>query len=192
MRRLMARIALVCALAGSTLVVAVSGATPAGAYGHVGALNVWQVGLSFNCNNPSFCGAEDLGGFWGWVQFNQNPATGATDADAETTFCAHTPGGGGFAGAGHSSIDITGWIIQPGSAGPHTFWATGGTETDTFRGTKTTSPLTNEDGSLVTPQNPSDTGIPADPGHYSTATILGFTPPPGVALQIQVAYKPAH
>jgi hypothetical protein len=36
-----------------------------------------------------------------------------------------------------------------------------------------------------------DTGIPATPGHYSTTQILGFVPPPGVALQLQVAFRPA-
>ena len=28
---------------------------------------------------------------------------------------------------------------------------------------------------------PSDTGIPATPGHYNTTQLLGFTPPPGVS-----------
>jgi hypothetical protein len=36
-----------------------------------------------------------------------------------------------------------------------------------------------------------DTGIPAVPGHYSTDEILGFEAPPGVAIQIQVAFRPA-
>jgi hypothetical protein len=183
------------AVAVGTLLVAsgfVSAPSAHADYGHAGTQNVWQVGMSFNCNNASFCGADGLGGFWGWVQLNQDPNTGATSADAELTGCGHTTGGGGFAGAGHESVDVTGWFIAPGSAGPHTFWATGGTQTSVGHGTKVTEPLTNDDGSVVTPANPNDSGIPADPGHYSTAEILGFSPPPGVAMQIQVAYKPAR
>jgi hypothetical protein len=35
-----------------------------------------------------------------------------------------------------------------------------------------------------------DPGIPATPGDYSTSDIFGFTAP-GVAAQIQVAFRPA-
>ena len=35
-----------------------------------------------------------------------------------------------------------------------------------------------------------DTGIPADPGHYGTSDLFGFSAP-GVAFQIQVAFRPA-
>jgi hypothetical protein len=35
-----------------------------------------------------------------------------------------------------------------------------------------------------------DTGIPATPGHYNTSDVLGFSAP-GVAVQIQVAFRPA-
>ena len=165
-------------------------AAPAGAeYGHhAGAKDVWQVGISFNCNNRDFCG-DELGGFWGWVEFDRDPATGATSADAEFAGCGH---GGGGGGAGHISIEVTGWFIAPGDAGPHTFWVTGGTETDSFGGEKFEGPLTHDDGTPVTPASPDDTGIAADPGHYSTSEIRGFVAPPGVADQIQVAYKPAH
>ena len=182
------------AAAAGALVMGVGFAVPASAsadYGHASTQNVWQIGISSNCNNPSFCGADGTGGFWGWAQFNQDPTTGATSADAELAGCGHTVGGGG-AGAGHFSIDATGWVIGPGSAGPHTFLVTGGTETDTGHGTPVTHPLTNDDGSLVTPQNPNDTGVPSDPGHYGTAEVLGFKPPAGVAIQVQVAYKPAR
>src|SRR5437763_12194495 len=193
MNRVLRLIGTVALAATSCLGVATATASTAGAYGKVGTLDVWQVGLSENCNNADFCGGE-LGGFWGWVQFNRDPVTGATDADAEFAGCGHGtgPDGGGNGGAGHVSIDATGWIIAPGSAGEHTFWATGGTETDSFRGEKITGPLTNGDGSEASPTNPNDTGISADPGHYSTAEILGFDAPPGVAIQIQVAYKPAR
>jgi hypothetical protein len=43
----------------------------------------------------------------------------------------------------------------------------------------------------TTPANAFDTGIPAVPGRYSTAELLGFSAP-GVAYQIPVAYKPAR
>jgi hypothetical protein len=100
--------------------------------------------------------------------------------DAELAFCTHTVGGGGFAGAGHESIEVESWFIAPGSAGPQTFYASG-ERTDSFRGTKTTEEFTNE-----------DTGITTAPGHYSTDEILGFDAPPGVAIQIQVAFRPAE
>lgn len=184
-------VAAVVMLAGALAATLAAGAGPAAAYGNNGSLNVWQVGLSANCNNPSACGPE-LGGFWGWVVFTADPATGETDADAELAGCGHMvrAGGPGLAGAGHFSVEAE-WIIQPGSVGAQTFWLTGGTQTFTGHGTPVTVPLTNDDGSLTTPANPFDTGIPAVPGHYSTAELLGFSAP-GVAYQIQVAYKPAH
>ena len=95
------------------------------------------------------------------------------------TGCFHSVGGGGFAGAAHISIEVTSWTIAGGSAGPQTFFASG-IETDSFRGDKVTFPFSNM-----------DTGITAVPGHYSTSDVLGFDPPPGVAIQIQVAFRPA-
>jgi hypothetical protein len=186
--RLGVAVAMFVAAVATTLAL---GAGPAGAYGHNGGLNVWQVGLSENCNNPSLCGA-DLGGFWGWLVFTQDPATGETDADAELTGCSHMvrAGGPGLAGALHFSAEGE-WVIAAGSAGDQTFFLTGGTQTITGHGQPVTVPLTNDDGSLTTPDNPLDTGISAAPGHYSTAELLGFTEP-GVAFQVQVAYKPAH
>jgi hypothetical protein len=124
---------------------------------------MWQVGLSFNCNNPSICNTPEMGGTggdWGWAEFDRSADGTQTWGDAQTTFCFHTIGGGG-AGAGHTSFDITSWTIS--AAG--TFVASG-TETDTFRGMKETHPFTNE-----------DTGIPATPGHYNTTDVLGFTAP---------------
>src|SRR5437867_10653740 len=88
-------------------------AMTASAYGHDGNMDVYQVGISFNCNNRDFCGSEDLGGFWGWVEFDHNPATGANTGDAEFAGCAH----GEFNGAVHISIEITDWFIAPGDAG---------------------------------------------------------------------------
>jgi hypothetical protein len=152
-------------------------ASSVGAYGGGADHDMWQVGLSFNCNNPDFCG-DETGGFWGWAEFDRSADGTQTWGDAELTFCFHTVGGGG-AGAGHESVEIESWTIAPGSAGPQTFFVNG-EGTISFRGTTETEEFTNE-----------DTGIPAVPGHYSTDEILGFEAPPGVALQIQVAFRPA-
>ncbi len=153
-------------------------ATSAGAYGGGANHDMWQVGLSFNCNNPDPAVCPDgTGGFWGWVEFDRSADGTQTWGDAELAFCFHTVGGGG-AGAEHESIEIESWTIAPGSAGPQTFYASG-ERTDSFRGTTTTEDFTNE-----------DTGIPAVAGHYSTDEILGFKAP-GVAIQIQVAFRPA-
>ncbi len=170
MRRLLVLLAAIVAVFGLS-------SAPASGYGGGAAHDMWQVGLSFNCNNPSFC--DELGGFWGWAEFDRSADGTLTWGDAEFAFCAHSGAGGGFAGGGHTSIEIESWTIAPGSAGPETFYASG-EETDSFRGTKTTFDFTNE-----------DTGISAVPGHYSTSDVLGFTPPPGVAIQIQVAFRPA-
>jgi hypothetical protein len=150
-------------------------ASPAAqAYGGGASHDMGQVGLSFNCNNPDVCGSEDLGGFWGWVEFDRAGTT--TWGDAKLSGCGHTLGGGG--GAVSISIEIESWTIASGSAGPQTFYASG-EETDRFQGGAETFDIVNE-----------DTGIPAVPGHYSTADVLGFTSP-GVAAQIQVAYRAA-
>jgi hypothetical protein len=168
-------ILLLAALAAAA-VLATGFASPAGAYGGGANHDMWQIGLSFNCNNPSICNTPEMGGTggdWGWAEFDRSADHTQTWGDAQTTFCFHTIGGGG-AGAGHTSFDITSWTIS--AAG--TFVASG-TETDTFRGMKETHPFIDE-----------DTGIPATPGHYNTNDVLGFTAP-GVAIQIQVAFRPA-
>src|SRR6266545_7878050 len=178
MRRLIVLVSLIATMA---LAAVTWTALPAGAYGGGANHDMWQVGLSFNCNNPSICNTPEFGGtggLWGWAEFDRSADGTQTWGDAEFTFCFHTVGGGG-AGAGHESVEIESWTIAPGSAGPQTFYGSGEV-TDSFRGTKTTEDFTNE-----------DTGIPAVPGHYSTDEILGFEAPPGVALQIQVAFRPA-
>ena len=172
MRRLVVMLA---ALVGTAALAA----APAGAYGGGASHDMWQIGFSFNCNSPtsSFC-EEGTGGFWGWIEFDRSADGTQTWGDAQTAFCFHTVGGGG-AGAGHGSIEIESWTIAPGSAGPRTFYASG-EETDTFRGTTETFDFTNL-----------DTGFTAVPGHYSTDEILGFKAPPGVAIQVQVMFRPA-
>ena len=156
-------------------VLAVGLASPASAYGGGANHDMWQIGFSMNCNNPSLSLCADIGtgGDWGWAEFDRSADGTQTWGDAQTTFCFHTVGGGG-AGAGHTSIDITSWTIS----GLWTFVASG-TETDSFRGMTETFTFTDE-----------DTGIPATPGHYTSSDILGFSAP-GVAIQIQVAFRPA-
>ncbi len=153
-------------------------ASSAGAYGGGASHDTWQIGFSFNCNNAAFCSEEGTGGDWGWIEFDRSADGTQTWGDAQSSFCFHTVGGGG-AGAGHSSVEIESWFIAPGSAGPETFFASG-EETDSYRGVTETSDFTDL-----------DTGYSAVPGHYSTSEILGFTAPPGVAIQVQVAFRPA-
>jgi hypothetical protein len=170
LRRVM--VALVLALGGFAL-----GASPAHAYGGGAGHDMWQIGISFNCNNPDLCG-DEVGGFWGWAEFDRSADGTQTWGDAKLAGCSHTVGGGGFAGAVSISVEIESWTIAPGSAGPQTFFASG-EETDRFRGGVDTFDMVN-----------SDTGIPAAPGHYSTDDVFGFSAP-GVAAQIQVAFRPA-
>jgi hypothetical protein len=169
-RLVIASLAVSVALLGGT-------AATATAYGGGADHDMWQVGISFNCNNPAFCGPS-LGGFWAWAEFDRSADGTVTWGDVEGAGCFHTLGGGGGA-AIHVSVEIESWTIEPGSAGPQTFFASG-EETDSFRGNKTTFDITHF-----------DTGVPAVPGHYSASDIFGFDPPPGVAVQIQVAFRPA-
>jgi hypothetical protein len=165
---------LAAAIVGSLVLVAT--ATGAAAYGGDGSMDVYQVAISFNCNNRTFCSPDELGGFWGWAEFDHNLATGAKTGDAELTGCSH----GTFKGAAHESDEITHWSIGSGSAGPRTFFVTGESVT-TFRGHRETTTFVHM-----------DTGVPAVQGHYSSKEIFGITPPPGISAQIQVAFKPAH
>jgi hypothetical protein len=137
---------------------------------------VWQVALSFNCNNKKLCGQE-LGGFWGWAEFDAD-----NTADAELTGCGHLKG---YTGAQHISAEVDGWFTAPGDTGLKDFWIE--SETDTLTGKDFNGPVTvhNPD-----PPYPSDTGIPAVAGHYSTDQVLGFEAPPGFAIQIQVVKIP--
>ncbi len=160
---------------------------PAGAYGNKA---LWQIGISANCDNPAVCGADQLGGFWGWVEFDSdNTGDGAfggcahlqgrhNTGDGAFGGCAHLQGRQlpGSSGAGGERMDITGWTIAAGSAGPATFIITSEVDTFTGRGGPFTVTIASEN---------FDTGVPAVPGHYSTADVLGFTAP-GVSFQIQV------
>jgi hypothetical protein len=134
---------------------------------------LWQIGLSFNCDSPTAC-APEPGGFWGWAEFDRGG-----QGDAQLVDCSHFVGGGPAAGAQHISVDVHGWTIAPGSAGPNTFFVT--SETDTITGRSGSPPVT-----VDIPFEFMDTGIPAVPGHYSTTEVLGMKPPPGISIQIQV------
>jgi hypothetical protein len=174
MKKILARAAVILLAAGSALVA--GGGASAQAYGGDGTMDVWQIGLSFNCNNKAFCGNENLGGFWGWAELDHDPATGANTGDAQFAFCAH----GQFSGAGHESVDVLNWWVAPGSAGPNTLF-TDEVDTTMFRGQTDVETVYG-----------ADSGVALVPGHQSTAEIFGVQMPAGVVAQVQVAYKPAH
>src|SRR5260221_13371185 len=67
---------------------------------------LWQIGLSFNCNNRSLClnPPFGVGGFWGWIEFDP-----AGMGDATVTGCSHLSSSlGVLTGADHLKIEITG------------------------------------------------------------------------------------
>jgi hypothetical protein len=172
MKRLLSRLSVLVLFAGGLLLVQ---STAAQAYGGDGKMDVYQIGISFNCNNRSLCG-DELGGFWGWAELDHDPATGLNTGDAEFAGCSH---GSGFNGAAHTSVEITNWWTGDGSAGPNTLF-TDEVDTTTFRGTTTVETFLAE-----------DTGVALVPGHQSTTDLFGFQAP-GVAAQVQIAFKPAR
>lgn len=106
MRRMVLFGALVAAVVSAAALLGVTAAPAGAAYG---PLAEYQVAISANCNNVSICGADGLGGFWGWAVFNTDGT-----ADAELTGCGHLQGGGG-GGASHMSVDAVAWNIQNGT-----------------------------------------------------------------------------
>jgi hypothetical protein len=160
----------------ATAALAAGSASSAGAYGGGASHDTWQIG-------PSFCG-NDLGGFWGWVEFDR-AADGSITGDAQLTGCGHSVGGGGpgSAGAGHADVDATSVRIGPSQPDDpnypsgQVFYVDSNVVKFTGRGTPTT--VTND------PDFLGDTGIPVEPGHYS------FRPAPGVSFELQVSYRPA-
>ena len=176
MRRLL--LVLVALAAAATL--AAGFAASAGAYGGGSGHDTWQVGLSFNCDNPSFCG-NDLGGFWGWVEFDRF-TNGTITGNAELTGCGHSVGGGGpgSAGAGHISLRITAAHIgPPGPDDPPGVSAVFYIDHNVASFGHGAPPVVDD------PDFLGDTGIPVDPGHYS------FHPAPGAADTINVSFRPA-
>ena len=132
-----------------------------------GPLALWQVGLSFNCDNPALC--SSLGGFWGWAEFDSDAT-----ADAQLTGCEHLQGGRA-GGASHFSDNAT-WTTVPGQ--PDFFLTS---EMITFTGRTGGPPVT-----ITIPSESFDTGIPASAGHFSAQTLFGMQAPPGTNFEIQV------
>ena len=136
------------------------------AYGNTA---LWQIAVSFNCNNPSLCAS--LGGFWGWIEFDQGGL-----GDATLTGCSHLASTiPPLSGANHFNADITGWYVNATS---HTFWVASGTMTITGHtgGSPVTVPIT----------GPLNTGVLAMPGHFSSQTLFGSVAPPGTNFEEQV------
>ncbi len=138
---------------------------------------LWQVTLSFNCDNPSLCGGNsNVGGFWGWVEFDSG-----SQGDATLTGCGHVVGGTGgpfTAGAGHANIQITSWDVTTVSFAPVPF-LTIELGSATFSGAGTGSPVT------VPFVGPFPLA-PAAPGHYSSLSVFGIQAPPGTNFEITV------
>jgi hypothetical protein len=91
-------------------------------------------------------------------------------------------GGSPGAGAGHIDLDITAAHIGPGTGhdppGVDVFYVDHNIATFTGHGMRQW--VTDD------PDFLDDSGIPAEPGHYS------LHPAPGVTFVIQVAYRPAQ
>ena len=138
---------------------------------------LWQIGLSFNCNDPSLClnPPFGVGGLWGWIEFDKGG-----QGDATLAGCTHLSSSLGLlTGADYLRIEITNWTVGPGG----TFVITDGTVTFSgvnTRGKPVTVPISAAFGGVL------DTGVPAAAGHYSYASLFGFAPPPGVNFEIQV------
>jgi len=163
-------------LAASALLLALTVAAPGSAYASTGG---FHVAVSFACNSPSSC--DEPGSLAIAGPFN-----------ADGTASAHTVGtshlqGGPADGAQQVAITVAdlggrpGWFVGPDG----NFWITN--ETDTTIGRTGGPPVSVFD---PFPPYPSDTGIPATPGHYNSTEIFGFTPPPGVHFMIQVTKVP--
>lgn len=148
------------------------------AYGNTA---LWQLGVSFNCNDKQLCLQPPfgIGGFWGWIEFDSG-----NTGDATLTGCSHLSTSlGVLTGADHLQLDITGWTIATHTFGfPATFVLTDGTITFTGVNTKG-APVTV---TFAQAGLAGDIGIPAIPGHFSAQSIFGFHAPPGMNFEIQV------
>ena len=143
---------------------------------------LYQATESLNCDNPAFpiCAPPPkgfgLGGIWAWFEFD----TGNT-GDATVTFCVHTQGGTGTAGAQHINLDIEHWSLGPAQPGDVDF--PGGVNFYIDLAEWTVTGQTG--GPPVVFEAPyGDTGIPVIPGHYS------FHPAPGVAGEVTTVAIP--
>ena len=171
-----------CLITASMLAAPFAGVASA-EYGGGASLDQWQVGVSYNCNNPSpgYCvdgaGNPSLGGFWGWYVFTAQPGKDASGSgDGQLAGCGHSVGGGGpgAARAGHFGLDDIVWHRdQNGDFAIDDYWIK----------------ITGKDGAtLPASQFPlflGDSGVPMTPGHYS------FHPAPGIAGEVTVSFRPA-
>ena len=66
----MRKVVMLAALFTAAAVALVAGVGTAGAYGGDGQMGVYQIGVSFNCDNRTLCGSDNLGGFWGWLELD--------------------------------------------------------------------------------------------------------------------------
>ena len=164
-----------------TALLAAVFAASAGAYGGGSSHDTWQIGLSFNCDNPTLCGGGG-GGFWGWAEFDRY-ADGTITGDAQLTGCGHSGPGGGphSAGAGHFDVDATSAHIGPAQPGDPTFNADPTLNGQTFY---IDSNVVN--GVADDPDFLGDTGIPTAPGHYSGHDA------PGISQMINVSFRAAR
>jgi len=178
----MRRLFVMLAALAAAVALSAGFASSAGAYGGGSSHDTWQVGLSFNCDNPTFCG-NDLGDFWGWVEFDR-AANGTITGDAQLTGCGHSVGGGGpgSAGAGHMDMDITSAHIGPSQPDDPNY-----PSGQVFYVDHNVVNFTGRESGTVTddPDFLGDSGIPVEPGHYSVH------PAAGVAFMVQVAFRPA-
>jgi hypothetical protein len=147
-------------------------------YGNSGGnVQLFQLTVSGNCNNPSICG-NALGGFWAWAVFNAD-GTG----DAELTGCGHLADahGPGLAGAQHFHIDFRYLIVDLGPGfGP---WLVVVSEVQTASGGSLGT------GTVVTIPSEFMPVGPAAKAKISTVDVFGFTAP-GVSFQETVT--PMH
>ena len=168
----------IATLSAVIMVVSFTGAAVPAAHAY-GSNALWQIGLSFNCNDKNLCLQPPfgVGGFWGWVEFD----TGG-QGDATLAGCSHLSTSLNVTtGADSLRLDITGWTIMSTPMGP-TFVLTDGTATIAgvhVQGQPVTISLAQA--GLLGP-----TGFPAAPGHYSSQAIFGISAPPGMNFEIQV------
>jgi hypothetical protein len=113
-----ARRILLSVVSSGALIIALfaAGATTASAYAP-GNIAEYQIGLSFNCQNPVTCVASTtnpfgIGGFWGWIELD----AGCT-GDAQLTAQGHNNANPFLNGVFHLAVhDIT-WATVPSPFG---------------------------------------------------------------------------
>src|SRR5207248_1958889 len=156
LRRTIFSLAFTIALAISSLVTL---SAPAAAYGSDA---VWQIGFSFNCNDPVACAVSQSnpfgpGGFWGWIELDSTTHPGtAGSAEIVVTGCDHFRPTAPHGGADHFTVDGTWWTAN------NTLFVS----TTAFGGVFFTAP--------------------AASGHVS------LRPAPGINMELQVALIPGR